>query len=320
MITKLRTLFGWMGCVALMVTLLASPVLAINWIGGIGDYNDPNNWEGGALPDVANGDSAEFVEAGDNPQIDADLTVNPRFILITNGTVNQTAGLVDFTNGGPELGYTDGTSTYNLSGGEMRVAEARFTDVNIGLFAGGNSTFNLTGTGFLNQIGVDGTRGVQIGRGAPGQLNMRDTAQLFTAGQLRNGGDDASGTGTFSIHGDGVQIDSVMNYTQNANSTLDLHINGISPINTQASAVLDGILQVNFLSAPSMGDDFTIITTGTGVEGTFAAVSVTGAPSVSVNYAGGDGNDVVLTVVPEPSVLVLATIGSLLLVPLRRRK
>jgi hypothetical protein len=110
---------------------------------------------------------------------------------------------------------------------------------------------------------------------------MSGTGRLDTVGTLRNGGDDpGNGAGTIRIIGDGVQIDADDFYSQDAISTLDLIFsatNTISPINTLVDAQLDGILQVNFPIEPTVGQEFPIITTATGVTGTFlGGVSVTG--------------------------------------------
>ena len=275
----------------------------VRWVGAVSGWQNTANWSGGALPDVGSGQDA-LINNGGTAQITSSLGITPRFIEIGNGTVEQTAGLVNLTNGGPELGIPDtsGSSVYNLSGGELRLDASPFTDVNIGLGGEGTSTFDISGNGFLNQTGVqDAGRGIQVGRSSTGQLLLSDSGRLFTAGTLSNGGDSTTGPGTISIFGDGVQIDAQDSYTQDATATLDLHINGISPINTQVGAVLAGFLQVDFLVEPTAGQEFTIITTATGVTGTFdGGVSATGlgtGQTMEVNYAGGaSNNDVVLQV------------------------
>ncbi|MDC0937301.1 PEP-CTERM sorting domain-containing protein [Pirellulales bacterium] len=297
-----------------------APVAAVPWIGGFsGDnWNDAANWDNAAgpfVPDGFNGESAD-IGPGDNPQIIEDAPVPPRFILIDGGTVDHTAGLMDLGQvgaggGGPELGNGNaGESIYNLSGGELRLAAAQFSDVNIGLAAGsGLSTFNISGTGFLNQTGVfDPGRGVQVGRFEEGLLQMSDSARLDTVGTLRNGGDSINGPGTIRIIGDGVQIDADDFYSQDEASTLDLIFsatNTISPINTLLDARLDGNLRAEFQTSPSLGQQFTIINTGTGAAGTFAGLFPVGLDpglGLGVTNNGGDGNDVVLQIISDTGV------------------
>jgi fibronectin-binding autotransporter adhesin len=91
--------------------------------------------------------------------------------------------------------------------------------------------------------------------------------------------------------------------------------------------VTDSLLSISLLSTPTDGQQFTIINndgSGDAVIGTFAnAGSLTvGGFNFTVNTAGGDGNDVVLTAtsVPEPAaigVLGVATVG---LLSRRRRR
>ena len=308
------------------VALFAGHGLAVEWTGGTGDWNDASNWDGGVLPNVSDWASAN-IGSGDNPQITADLTINPRFILMDGGTIDHSGGLVQFSNGGPEMGYgSSDPSVYNLSGGEMNMPAAPYSDINIGLTDGsGLSSFNISGTGFLNQTGVSNAgRGIQVGRISDGELVLSGSAKLFTAGTLRNGGDTASGEGTIRITGGDVSINATDSYTQDETATLDLffsNTNAISAINTQADAQLAGTLNLTFGATPSAGDQFTIITAAQGVSGEFAAVNVRGAPGWSreVNVTT-DGGAVVVSVIPEPSVLVLGTLAGLLVLPFMRRR
>ena len=290
----------------------AEAASGIQWIGGSSndDWTDVANWNnpgGPFLPDQSFGESA-CIGVGDNPQIISNLGTTPRFILIDGGTIDHSAGLVDMTEGGPELGNGNkGLSVYNLSGGELRMDASRYSDVNIGLMSGsGLSSFNISGTGHLNQTAVqDLGRGIQVGRMNDGELNLSDSATVFTAGTLRNGGDSTDGVGIIRIFGGDVSIQANDYYSQDATATLDLHFsatNTISPINTSALAKLDGILRAEFQTPPSLNDQYTIINTGSGVEGIFSAFQHVGLPGglgLGVNYAGGDGNDVVLQIVSD---------------------
>lgn len=78
--------------------------------------------------------------------------------------------------------------------------------------------------------------------------------------------------------------------------------------------------------ALALNTQFIIIsnTSGSAISGTFSNLAdgstfTQGANQYQVNYAGGDGNDLMLTVVPEPSSAVLTGLGFLVAVRLARR-
>jgi hypothetical protein len=89
--------------------------------------------------------------------------------------------------------------------------------------------------------------------------------------------------------------------------------------------VSNSVLDVSLGYTPNVGDKFDIITnmTGNAVLGTFAGLNEggiidAGGTDLQISYLGGTGYDVVLTVVPEPSSLVLALAGVCLPMLIRR--
>jgi hypothetical protein len=89
---------------------------------------------------------------------------------------------------------------------------------------------------------------------------------------------------------------------------------------------LAGDLTLDLGFAPTLGDMFTIIDNQgvNAVSGTFTQGSSISAGGVSfgIDYGGGDGNDVVLRVVPEPAGAALMAVAAALgwaCAPRRRR-
>ncbi|NBC10463.1 MAG: PEP-CTERM sorting domain-containing protein, partial [Planctomycetes bacterium] len=97
-------------------------------------------------------------------------------------------------------------------------------------------------------------------------------------------------------------------------------------INVEGLLEIDGGLDVHLLDgfSPGVGDSFLVLTGGE-TTGTFAGLGegevVTSMNGVDlrITYAGGDGNDIALTAIPEPGSLALLAIGGLALIRKRRR-
>jgi len=141
-----------------------------------------------------------------------------------------------------------------------------------------------------------------------------------------------NGTGRFHVVGDAATID-ILSYVQGAGGTLELDINGISPLNVDGLVSLSGGLDVEFVSVPGPGDDFPIVINAGNdeVEGVFDGLPeghmfyLPGSNiPVQITYVGNVdggavGNDVVLHVTPEPATLTLLAFGALGLAARRRR-
>ncbi len=190
---------------------------------------------------------------------------------------------------------TGGTGVFNQTGGSLTTTE----DLRLG-HAGGVGTYTIS----AGTLDVDGT--LYVGSG---------------------------GTGTFHIIGDQATIE-VDGYSQNADSTLELTINSISPINVDGAISLAGALDVEFASLPDIEDVFPIfINDGDDlVSGIFsdkpegyvfslAGTYIDMVLTYEANLDGGSiGNDVALLAVPEPSAILLLLLGILALGALRRRR
>ena len=299
----------------------------LTWDGDVNnDYYTADNWDpDGVTPDPFGADDV-IVNTGTpvatvNAQADGagsvtigggDLTWSGRFHGI--GNVNPGAtGLI--TSGSLTVNYADALShSFNIGNNTSAIFQQQG-----GTVTAANSNDEI----FLgNQGGGDGTYEI-----SGGTLN---------AGRVHNG---VAGTGTVHIIGDAATINLTgsagTSYSQNASSTLELDINGISVIDAATNVSLAGTLDVEFTATPNNGEMFTIIDydgTLSGTFGTFDNVvdSPLGADTItlSIDYGSGTNDVVKLTVesggldpvsTPEPSALILATLSLVGLCVRRRR-
>ena len=212
-------------------------------------------------------------------------TIDANSILLArrNGTVGAAIGTLDFSGG-------------TLTAGSITSG-------------GGTAAFNWTG----------GTLSVDQFGSAASPINLLNTG----GGTLA----PAAGGGTMALFGD---------YEQGANAILEVAIGGtgageFGSVDVQGGVKLAGVLDVILGFAPTLRDEFIIINNdGTDkVEGIFAGLpegtffEKTFGGTIypfRINYAGGTGNDVVLTQIPEPATLTLLGLSVVGLVARRRRK
>ncbi|MCU0795783.1 MAG: autotransporter-associated beta strand repeat-containing protein [Akkermansiaceae bacterium] len=201
------------------------------------------------------------------------------------GIINQTAGLVSFTAGNAVLigRNTGGVSgTYNLSGGELRTYTSTTRGVMLGVNDGStgnpiNATFNLSGTGFLNNA----TGSLQIVRGD-------STSSFHNSTYTQTGGTSSNGS---LIIGGGINGANVVNAALGQNSVATVSItggtfttttfNGLSRANNVVSTItIGGTADVTLPAFPTAR--------GTGSLATLYFDGGTLKPSASsVAYLGG---------------------------------
>ncbi len=188
----------------------------------------------------------------------------------TNGNLSTTFSGVPVSNAGT---VNAGSGTLAFNGGYTQSAGATH-------LAGGNLSTNTT-------INIQG--GVLDGSGNVG-------------GNVMNAGHVNPGLSPGRITHTGT-------YTQLGGGALNIEINGLTPaaehdrIDLIGTATLAGALNVSFGFVPAPGNGFTIIDNNLAdaVTGTFTglpegAMFNADGVQLQISYAGGDGNDVVLTV------------------------
>ncbi|MCY2928681.1 MAG: PEP-CTERM sorting domain-containing protein [Planctomycetota bacterium] len=280
---------GAMGmAVVLSVLLMAAPARGFTtWDGEGGDglWDAPANWN----PDGVPAPGGDEVRVANGAQITSNGTHSfPGVVRLGYGTVN---GLVKVTQtAGAATGagqFTMGpTSTYDLQGG----------------------SFTQTGTGSYDglYIGFDGgdlgtAHGTLIVSG--GTLAAQ---RLYISRQRAGVLQVVGGLGAINI----VNVEPRESSGGTGFVALQPNANALSPINASGGVDINGIsLSVAFSADPTLGHVFTVINkTSTGpVAGTFTGLAEGGILSVPkvgaggtwdllVSYAGGDGNDVTLTV------------------------
>ncbi len=257
----------------------------------------------------------------------------------SHGLYTMTDGILDVSDGRSIILGRHNDGTFIQSGGDVHGPTGE-QGIYLGFDGNGVGEWQLSGDGTLNsgrflhvgrlgegiftqtggsvEVPTDAVLGYSSG--SEGTYTISD-GTLDVDATLRVGN---SGTGLMKIIGDQASIE-VDGYSQTAASTLELDINGISPINVDGTIVLDGLLDLEFLVAPEMGDQFTLFVNdgSDAVSGNFIGMPegsiftpAGGDTTVLLTYqanvdAGSVGNDVALTVVPEPSTLILAMLGFL---------
>ncbi len=162
--------FSRLGTAFVVLSLLYSPVRAVEWVGTTGNFDDGANWQGGSPPEfgedavINNGGTVQFNSDSDELQ-SLDIGLNGG-----SGAFEQSGGV--FIANGAFIGDS-GTGTATLSDGEFMIGG---NSIHVGYLPTGSGTLNITGEGAIVKSGDD----FQLGREGTGTLN-------FSAGELRAG-------------------------------------------------------------------------------------------------------------------------------------
>ena len=232
----------------------------------------------------------DLVVGNGNPE---NLAAGP-----TAGVVNQTGGTVRIANNLVLSRQSDATGTYNLGGGTLDLTGGT---IDIG---NGPGAFNFTGGNLINVAAVD--------------------FALVQSGGTFNPGTQA-GPGATSVNA-GVTAGG---YTEAAGGTLQIDItapSGTDVLTVTGQVTLAGMLDIVATGSLAANQSFLIINNDGAdpVTGAFIG-KLPGVPFTEdgtlwrISYTAGDGNDVALTVVPEPATAALAVLGAAGLMLRRRR-
>jgi autotransporter-associated beta strand protein len=307
---------------------------------GATNWNTSPTPLGGGRVNWTNGDAAFFETNGTSA-------------VTVSGTVNVDSITFDGT------GYTVGDTTLTLTGTGGNITTNADATINaplggtVGLTKLGNSTLTLGGTSTYTgntsvsagtllvngTIGSGSGGGTQVTVGASGTLGGTGTiigpsttgTTAVTVNGTISAGSPSTAVGALAINNGTFAA-----LTLNSTATFKEDIAGTGAgnfdvINVTGIVALGGTLQINELSGfhCKPGDSFLVINN----DGTSDAISThfsnapnngsivtSGTDSYYVNYNGGDGNDLVLTCVPEPSTWIAAALAVLALGYTQRRK
>ena len=272
---------------------------------------------------VQTGDSSATIATGSQLIIngmDAALPV----VLGTGGSDTTGPGgtLTLFAKG---VSTTQAMSALSISAGSAGTLEIQQNNVVSlsNLVVPSNSQFNKTGVGVLTIVGNNAGA---AGKVVVQQGTLNGSGTLAGPIQVNAGANLAPGTSPGVLSTGSATLD--------AGANLQIELGGTTlgtqydQLNVTGAVTLTGsnlVLSLINGFTPSAGQQFTIINNDAAdaVAGTFAQPFVDlGGVRFNINYAGGTGNDVVLTAsaVPEPTTVGLLGLGALGLLARRRRR
>lgn len=234
-------------------------------------------------------------------QAGGSLTLAADGVLAEDATVQvQGSGLFDVAGRAQTVAALSGDGKLVLGGGALTLSGA--TDSVFSGALSGAGTLTRAGAGALTLSGASSFAGTVLVSGGKVLVNG-----ALGAGAVTVSGGVLGGTGSVgavNAQGGAVAPGAATPGVLKAStvvlgSTLAVRFNGTGAgshdqLQVAGAVVLGGALQVDLGYTPGAGDRVTIVRNdGTGpVSGRFASVSLKGAGQVTVDYAGGDGNDV----------------------------
>jgi hypothetical protein len=273
-------------------------------------------WSGGGMIDTG----STVVAPGATLTTSNSADVTDQRTLEIAGTVNQ-AGF--FGLGSAAVLSVRPGGTFNLSASIQGSSTALVNNQGLFVKTGGTGTiqmaFNNTGTlrvetGTLSffRVYTQSAGTTFVAAGATLQANATPQANVqLNGGTLAGGGTVAgnvTGAGTVSPGTSPGRLTISGNLALLPGGALVVELNGTSAgtqydqLRVTGTVLLGGALNLSVDHAPAVGDTFTILdNAGTGAtQGTFAglpqgATVTAGGTTFTISYAGGTGNDVVLT-------------------------
>ncbi len=284
---------------------------SVTWVGGdTGNWFDPNNWAGGAVPDLSNvanvvipdGVTVSFNTTGSG-LADATQPVHVDSIGTAGGSLNQSEGTLNVGTGGiilAGLNQSGGTLTnagsttlddFNQSGGTF-TSDGPMSTTNLNQTGGSllandgltvTESFSQGSSGSIAVIGdatiTDISGGTQLG-------NLSSTGNLVvnsTDGPITQAPDTAitvSGSSSLSATQGGNAADITLDSSDNTFDGL-VNVSGKNVTILATKPVTPGVLNVR-----GKVNIYGVMTsTGSVVQTTFNPSSMTGVPPVSMNAA-----------------------------------
>ena len=315
---------------------------------GVGAYTLSGGTLGAQLEDVGYQTAGTLSQTGGTNTVATFVAIDP---LGAGGTYNlsggtatvgqtvtvgvsrpsgQTAALT--VGGSGTLNVAGGVTVYNAPaysltlspGGTLRAGSVSLTAGNANLFRWTGGTLLVDGAGSA----FGGTLAVPAGGTLGGTGTLTDAVTVAAGGVVApgDGGSGSLTTGSLTMVATAILAETV---TGPAAGT------GYDPLDVNGTVVLNGAtLGFTVGYAPQVGDALVVLANdgtdpiagtfaGLPQGATFAATDPAGRPDLfRVDYAGGDGNDVALTVVavPEPTALGLIAVLATVAAPRWRRR
>ncbi|MEM6260020.1 MAG: PEP-CTERM sorting domain-containing protein [Planctomycetota bacterium] len=328
-----------------------------NWLSTAPDllWDNAANWSTPSKPGANNlafiGLASGTVQLSTNETVEAFRTANGRDVNHTAGTLtvagngNQDSFLGEFNNvnwDGTDSIYTmSGSAIYNQTDGKLFIlarggdGQLLMSD-NAQMTSNGEIWFGMDNDfiGVISDNAAVSAVTIQMTRFASDDsiLTLQDNASLSTSGFfVMSDHPTLSGDSTLKLEGSGLTINfgglfaregATLDFLADAGGISTINLDGPSDLFDNNSG-LDPQLVVDLTSFAGLGEITLIDKTGLDtVSGQFRGLAegavVAGTNGRTISYVGGDGNDVVLSAVPEPGSMVLLALGGLLVARRRR--